>query len=114
MKPTQVVNIAGIIRWAVIPVLIISSMFSYFAGRYEFLIDMAVCLCVIILIQRAVWQNQFFWATGLAAIVVVFSPLFLTIKVFLLMGITGIAACAMLIGTIRRCHRSLRAETLLR
>ncbi len=101
------VEIAGIIRWAVIPVLIISSMFSYFAGSYEFLIDMAVCLCVIILIQRAIWQNQFFWASGLAAIVVVFSPLFLTIKVFLLMGITGMAACAILIGKVRRRHVEL-------
>jgi ATP/ADP translocase len=93
---------AEVIRWAAIPILVTGSMFSYFARNYEFLIDMAVCLCVIILIQRAVRQNQFFWAAGLTAIVVVFSPLFLTIKVFLLMGLTCVAACAILIGTIRR------------
>ena len=93
---------AGFVRWAAIPVLVIGSMFSYFARSYEYLIDMAVCLGVIILIQRAVLLKQFFWAAGLAAIAVVFSPLFLIIKVFLLMGITGIAAGAILVGAVRR------------
>ena len=101
MKRNQVEGKAGLIRWAAIPVLITGSMFSYFAKSYEFLIDMAVCLCVIILIQRAVLLKQFFWAAGLTAVMVVFSPLFLVIKAFLLMGITCTAACAMLFAAVR-------------
>src|SRR5437016_3848744 len=90
-----------ITRWGSIPVLAIASMFSYFAARYEPLVDVVICLGAIVFIQRAVWLKEYFWAAGLVAIVVVFSPLLLMVKIFLLMGITCIGTFAALFGALR-------------
>jgi hypothetical protein len=85
-------TVAKIIKWASIPVLLIAAVFSCFANSYEPLMDLLICLGAIFLVQRAVWLREYFWAAGFAAVVIVFSPLFLAVKVFLLMGFTGIAA----------------------
>jgi hypothetical protein len=55
----------------------------------------------IIFVQRAVWSKEYYWAAGFVAIVVVFSPLFLVVKVFLLMGVTCTATFAALIAAFR-------------
>ena len=94
-------TIAQLAKWCLIPVLVITSMFSYFTGRFEPVVDAAVCLGAIILIQRAVWSKQYFWAAGLVAIVVCFSGLQLTVKIFLLIGITCIATCAVFLDMVR-------------
>jgi len=94
-------TIAQLAKWCTIPVLVIASMFSYFAARYEPLVDSVVCLGVIVLIQRAVWSKEYLWAAGLATIVVSFSPLPLTVKIFLLMSITGAATCVATLGAVR-------------
>jgi hypothetical protein len=55
----------------------------------------------MILIQRAVWSKEYSWAAGLVTIVVSFSPLPLTIKVFLLMSIVCVGTCVALVGAVR-------------
>jgi len=94
-------TIAQLAKWCSIPVLLIASMFSYFAAGYEPLVDMAVCLGAMIFIQRAVWSKEYMWAGGLLAILVVFSPIALSGKLFLLMAITGLECCASLFGAVR-------------
>jgi hypothetical protein len=94
-------TIAQLAKWCTIPVLVIASMFSYFAGRYEPLVASVVCLGAIILIQRAVWSREYSWAAGLVAVVVSFSPLPLTVKIFLLMSIACVGTWVAFLGTVR-------------
>ena len=90
-----------ITKWVSIPILLIAAMLSCLAASYEPLMDFVICLGAILFVHRAVWLREYFWAAGLVAIVVVFSPLFLAIKIFLLMGFTCIVALITLFAAFR-------------
>lgn len=90
-----------IIKWASIPVLLAASLFSSSAASYELLVNALICMGAIILLQRAVWSKEYFWAGGVAAIVVGFSPLSILMKVFVLMGLACMATFANLIAAFR-------------
>jgi hypothetical protein len=90
-------TLTNIVKWSSIPVLLIGSLFSRFAASHGLPLDFAICLGAIIVVHRAVWIREYFWAAGFVAIAVVFSPLFLVAKVFLLLGFTCIAAFATLL-----------------
>jgi len=100
-EKTMSKTIPQLAMWCTIPMLVIASMFSYFAAPYEPLLDGAVCLGAIILIQRAVCSKDYLWAAGLVTIVVSFSPLPLTVKIFLLMSITCVGTCVAFVGAVR-------------
>jgi hypothetical protein len=89
------------VKWGSLPVLAIAAMFSRFASGYELLVDLAVCLCAIILIQRASWLREYYFAAGLAAVAIVFSPVILFVKIFILMGLT----CVAMSVSLFRSHR---------
>jgi len=93
--------VTKILKWASIPVLLIAALFSCFAATYEPLLDFLVCLGAILLIQRAVWLREYSWGAGLIALAVVFSPLFLLTKIFLLMGLACIASFVALFAAVR-------------
>ena len=90
-----------IIKWISIPVLLIASLFACCAASYEPLVDFAICLGAIIFIQRAIRLKEYFWAGGFLAIVVVFTPLSLAVKMFLLMAFAGLATFAGLLAAFR-------------
>ncbi len=90
-----------IIKWVSIPVLLLAAMFSSLAASYEPLMDLVICLGAILFVYRAIWLKEYFWAAGFVAVVVVFSPLFLAVKIFLLMGFTCIAALITLVAAFR-------------
>lgn len=90
-----------IVKWASIPVLLIASLFACCAASYEPLVDLAMFLGAIIFVQRAIWLKEYFWAGGFLAIAVVFTPLPLVVKVFLLMGFTCAATFANVIAAFR-------------
>lgn len=90
-----------IVKWVSIPVLLIASMCSRYAANYELLVDAVICLGAILFVPRAIWLKDYFWAAGFVAVAVVFSPLFLVVKVFLLMGLTCLAACLALLAAFR-------------
>ena len=94
-------TVTRIIKWISIPVLLLAAMFSCLAASYEPLIDFVICLGAILFVHRAVWLKEYCWAAGFVAIVVVFSPLFLAVKLFLLMGFTCIAALIALFAAFR-------------
>jgi hypothetical protein len=81
--------------------LVISSMLSRSAASYGPLLDLVSCLGATVLVQRAVRLKQYFSAAGFVAIAVVFSPVLLVVKVFLLMGVTCIATFLVLLATFR-------------
>jgi len=91
----------SIVKWASVPVLLIASLFACCAESYEPLVDFAICLCAIVFTQRAIRLKQYFWAGGFLAIMVVFTPLSLAVKVFLLMGFAGLATFANLLAAFR-------------
>jgi len=95
-------TITKIVKWVSLPALLIASVFSRSAASFELLLDFVICLGAIFFIQRAVRLREYFWAAGLVAIAVVFSPLLLVVKIFLLMGFTCIATFVTLLVAFRR------------
>jgi|SRR5579872_6635733 len=94
--------VTGIVKWAAIPVLLTASVFSSLAGAYEPLVDSLVCMSAIIFIQRAVFLKQYAWGAGMVAVVVAFSPLFPTIKIFLMLSLACVASVVALLATWRK------------
>lgn len=94
--------LAKTIKWASLPVLLAAAPFSGYAPRYELLLNLAICMGAAILTQLAVRSRDYFWAAGLVAIAVLFSPLILVAKIFLLMGFTCVAAVVTLFSAFRR------------
>ena len=90
-----------ITKWISIPVLLAASLFACCAASYEPAVDCVICLAAIFFIQRAVRLHEYFWAAGFLAIVVVFCPLSLLVKIFLLMGFTCVATFANLLAAFR-------------
>jgi hypothetical protein len=95
-------KVIRIIKWVSIPVLLIASMLPRYAASYELTVDWAICLGAAILVQRAVWLKEYFWAAGLVLVAIVFSPLLLAVKIFLLMGLTCMAVFLALMAAFRR------------
>lgn len=94
-------TVTKIIKWLSIPVLLIASLFACCAASYEPLVDVAICLGAIIFIQRAIRSQEYFWATGCLAIAVVFTPLSLMVKIFLLLGFACLVTLANLLAAFR-------------
>jgi hypothetical protein len=94
-------TVTNICKWVSIPALAMASMLSRFAGTYEILVDIAICAGAMIVVQRAVRSREYLWAAGLVPIVVVFGPVTLLIKVFLLMGLTCVAMAATMFVVFR-------------
>ena len=93
-------QIRRIIKWVSIPVLLFASIFARYAAAYEFTLNVVVCLGAVVCVQRAV-QLKFSWAAGFVAIAVVFSPLSLVDKIFLLMGLICMAGFLTLFAAFR-------------
>ena len=101
-------NIARIIKWASIPLLLFAAVFSCLAASYEALAAFLICVATVMLVLRAVWSKEYYWAAGFASALVMSSPLLLVVKVFLLMGL----ACTVVFMALFAAFRAqpLRAE----
>ena len=95
-------KVIRIIKWVSIPALLIASILPRYAASYELPVDLAICLGATILVHRAVWLKEYFWAVGFVSIAIVFSPLLLVTKVFLLMGLTCAVIFLALLAAFRR------------
>jgi hypothetical protein len=95
-------KLTKIVKWASVPTLLTAALFSSFAAKYEPLMDLLICMGAILLMQRAVWLKEYFWGAGMAAVVVVFSPLSLVVRILLLMGMTFVVSVAALLKTRRQ------------
>jgi uncharacterized membrane protein len=94
-------------KWAAIPTLLMASVFSGLAASYAPLAELVICVAAVVLVQRAVWSKHYYWAVGFAATLVAFSPLFLVVKVFALMGF----ACTVVFMTVLGAFRTRPAPT---
>jgi hypothetical protein len=95
-------TISKILKWASIPALLAVALLSSLAGRYEGLLNFTICLSAVALsTQQAAWRNDYGWAAVSVVVVVVFSPLLLVTKLFLLMGLTFAAACLAVVAAFR-------------
>lgn len=83
-----------VVKWISLPVLLTGFLFARFAGVYEFVLNLLVCAGTLVLVQRAVSFCQYLWPTAFAGVAIVFSPLALMIKIFLLLGFTCVVALA--------------------
>ena len=93
--------VSTIVKWASLLVLLIACALSTSAASYEFLVDAAICLGAVFLIQRAVRVADYVLAAGFLSAVVAFSPLLLVLKIFLLLGFTCVAAAVTLLAVLR-------------
>ena len=94
-------TVTRIVKWLSIPVLLIASIFARYAAPYEFMVNLVICLGAVVCVQRAVQSKEYSWAAGFLAIALVFSPLVLANKIFLLMGLTCMAALLTLLAACR-------------
>jgi hypothetical protein len=95
-------TISTILKGAAIPALMVIALLSSLAGRYEGLLNFTICLSAVVLsIQRAAWRKDYGWAAVSIVVFVVFSPLLLVTKIFLLMGLTCAAACLAVVASFR-------------
>ena len=93
--------VTKIMKWASIPVLLIASLFAFCAASYEPLLDFTIGLAAIVFVQRAIRLKEYFWAVGYLAVGVVFTPLSLMVKIFLLMGFACVVTFANLLAAFR-------------
>jgi len=94
-------NMTSILKWVSILGLVAVALLSDMAGRYEGLLNLTICLTGAVFVQRAVWLKEYGWAGVCVLAVVVFSPLLLVTKIFVLMGVTCLAACLMVAAAFR-------------
>jgi hypothetical protein len=99
---TMFQTVTRIIKWASIPVLLIAAILSPLAGRYELAASVLICMGATVVVQRTIRLKQYAWAAEFAMVVVVFSPVLLATKVFVLMGLASIAACVTILTAFRR------------
>ena len=58
------------------------------------MLNLLVCAGALVVVQRAVSFREYLWAAGFVGVAIVFSPLTLIIKIFLLLSFTCIGALA--------------------
>jgi len=75
------------------PVFLFASLFTGYARQYELALTLAVCMASTVLALRALRAGEYLWTAELAAIAIVFSPVLLVSKIFLLMGLAFMVAC---------------------
>lgn len=83
-----------VVKWISLPVLLTGSLLARFAGVYELGLNLLVCAGALVMVQRAASFRAYFWAAAFVGVAVVFSPLTLILKIFLLMGLSCIGALA--------------------
>jgi hypothetical protein len=88
--------------WISFPLLLTASMFSPFAGSYELPLNAVVCVGAIVAVQRAAWIKSYYWAGASTAIAMVYSPLPLVAKIFLLLGLACGVSSAATIAAFKR------------
>lgn len=94
-------TVTRIIKWVSLPVLLTASIFSRYAAAYEGLVDLLICMGATVFALRVGRLREYYWAAGFVAIAIVFSPLELVLKVFLLMAFTCVAMLAVLLTAFR-------------
>ena len=90
-----------IIKILAFPTALLASLFTTYAAKYQLLLGLLVCLGMLGFAQHALRVGQYLWAAELIAIALVFSPILLIAKLFLLMGLAFTVACAALFTAVR-------------
>ena len=83
-----------VVKWMSLPVLLTGSLFARFAGSYESVLNLLVCAGALVVLQRALSIREYLWAAVAVNVAVVFSPLTLAIKIFLLLSFLAVGALA--------------------
>ena len=91
----------SILKWASLPVLLVGSLFSHSAERYELLLSSLICMGAIIVVQQAVWRKEYPWAAAFVVIAMIFSPLTAAVKIFLLLAVICVATSLTLLAAFR-------------
>ena len=88
-------------RWVALPVLVMLAILSRFTAAYQLQADFAVLLAAVILAGSALRTREYLWSGGLIAVGIVFIPLGLALKLFILMGFISCTTCAIAIAAYR-------------
>lgn len=96
-----------IVKWISVPLLLSGSLLARFAGTYEVLLNLLVCAGALAVVERAVSFREYFCAAAFVGVAIVFSPLTLILKIFLLMGFS----CVTAVGCVYAAWKPQRAES---
>src|SRR4051812_20452745 len=83
-----------VVKLISLPVLLTGSLFAGFAGNYAIVLNLLICAGALVVVQRAVSFREYLWAAAFVGVAIVFSPLTLTIKIFLLLSLACVGALA--------------------
>lgn len=83
-----------VVKWISLPVLLTGSLFAPFAGNYEIVLNLLVFAGALVVIQRAVNMREYVWAAGVVPVAIMFSPVTVIMKIFLLLSFICIGSFA--------------------
>ena len=90
-----------IFKWISLPVLLTGPLFARFAWDYEIVVNLLVFAGALVVVERAVALREFLWAAAFLGVAVVFSPLMLIMKIFLLLTFTCMGALAAVYAVLK-------------
>lgn len=62
------------IKWGFVAGLLLASMSWRSGTNYQFLLDLAICMSAMVMVQQAVRGGEYLWATALAGMVLFLNP----------------------------------------
>lgn len=100
----------NIVKWMCLPALLVASLFAPLAGKYAAWINLAAWVAAILLTHGAIRRGNYYWASAFLAATLVFSPLFMADKVFLLLVLACITTVVIFVVACRTQPQPLLAR----
>ena len=66
--------LANIMKWVSISALFLAAVFWRFAGNYQLLLDLIVCMAAVVMVQQAVRLQEYAWAAALTGTALLLNP----------------------------------------
>ena len=97
--------VTKIMKYGSVAVLLLASMSWRSGTNYQLLLDLAVYMSAIVMVQQAVRAQEYFWAAGLAGIVLVLNPVLMAftpaVNLMLLALLVGLSPIVIAFAAMR-------------
>jgi uncharacterized membrane protein HdeD (DUF308 family) len=94
-----------IMKYGSVAVLLLASMSWRSGTNYQLLLDLAVYMSAIVMVQQAVRAQEYFWAAGLAGMVLVLNPVLMAftpaVNLMLLALLVGLSPIVIAFAAMR-------------
>jgi len=100
-----VAMLTKIMKYGFVAGLLLASMSWRSGTNYQLLLDLAVYMSAIVMVQQAVRAQEYFWAAGLAGIVLVLNPVLMAftpaVNLMLLALLVGLSPIVIAFAAMR-------------